>query len=50
MEISEQLHQRFIEHSLKYYNVETYEIILEDLLDCFDKHNQDVRWWNNKEE
>ena len=31
----------------RYYNIETYETILKNLLDCFDKHNQDVRWWNN---
>ena len=47
MKISGQLYQRFLDHSSKYYNVESYETILEDLLDSFDKHNQDKRWWNN---
>jgi hypothetical protein len=46
MEISEQLYQRFLDHSSKYYNVETYEIILEDLLNRYDKHNQDKHWYN----
>ena len=45
--ISEELYQRFREHSSKYYNIETYETILEDLLDCFDKHNEGIRWYNN---
>ena len=43
MKISEQLYQRFLDHSRKYYNVETYETVLENLLDCYDKHNQDVQ-------
>ena len=47
MQISGQLYQRFLDHSSKYYNVESYETILEDLLDSFDKHNQDKRWYNN---
>lgn len=45
--ISERLYERFSEHSRRYYNIETYETILEDLLDCYDKHNEGVRWWNN---
>jgi hypothetical protein len=45
--ISEPLYEKFKEHSQKYYNIETYETILENLLDCFDKNNEDVRWWNN---
>ena len=47
MKISGSLYQRFLDHSSKYYNVETYEIILKDLLDNFDKHNEDKRWYNN---
>jgi hypothetical protein len=43
MEISEQLYERFLDHSRRYYNVETYETILKNLLDCFDKHNEDKR-------
>ena len=38
--ISEQLYRRFIAHSKKYYkNPESYEIILNNLLDEYDKHN-----------
>ena len=47
MKISLQLHQRFLDHSRRYYDVETYDTILKNLLDCYDKHNEDVRWWNN---
>ena len=47
MKISGSLYQRLFDHSRKYYNVESYETILEDLLDSFDKHNPDKRWWNN---
>ena len=47
MKISGSLYQRFLEHSSKYYNTETYETILEDLLDSFDKHNQDKHWYDN---
>jgi hypothetical protein len=48
IKISEQLYDRFVEHSRKYYNVEPYETILLNLLDSFDKNNDNVRWWNNK--
>ena len=37
--ISELLYHRFIAHSKKYYNVESYEVILNNLLDCYDKYN-----------
>ena len=45
--ISEKLYERLAEHSRHYYNHETYETIIKDLLDSFDKHNQDKRWYNN---
>ena len=48
MKISGQLHQRFLDHSRKYYNAETYEIILENLLDCYEKHNSDKRYCGDK--
>ena len=48
IKISEPLYQRLREHSSKYYNIESYETILGNLLDCFDKHNQDTRWYNSK--
>ena len=47
IKISEPLFQRFLDHSRKYYNVEPYETIIEDLLDCYEKHNQDKHWYNN---
>ena len=47
IKISEKLYERFCEHSRHYYNHETYETIIKDLLDCFDKHNEDIRWYHN---
>jgi hypothetical protein len=38
--ISEDLYQRFHSHSKRYYNVEIYEFILNELLDCYEKHNE----------
>jgi hypothetical protein len=46
IKISEELYTRFREHSRRYYNVETYETILEDLLECFQEHNKDKYWFN----
>jgi hypothetical protein len=37
--ISEDLYQRLREHSQKYYNIETYETIIKDLLDCYNKQH-----------
>lgn len=45
--ISEKLYDRISEHAHHYYNHETYETIINDLLDSFDKHNPDKHWWNN---
>ena len=42
--IREQLYRRFVGHSMRYYNVETYETILENLIKCYEEHNQDTRW------
>ena len=36
--ISEPLYRRFVGHSKRFYNVESYEVILSDLLDCYSKH------------
>jgi hypothetical protein len=44
IEISEDLYQRFREHSRRHYNIETYETIIKDLLDCYSKHN-DTKWF-----
>ena len=45
--ISENLWKSFVQHSRRYYNVESYEIILSNLLDDFDKHNPDKYRYNN---
>ncbi|HJT85400.1 MAG TPA: hypothetical protein VJ697_13045 [Nitrososphaeraceae archaeon] len=37
--ISEHLCRRFVEHLKRYYNTETYETILNDLLNCYQKNN-----------
>ena len=44
--ISEELYKKFFEHSRRYYNTEPYETILENLLNCYDEHNQDKYWFN----
>ena len=44
IKISEQLYRRFIGHSIRYYNVERYETILENLLKCYEDHNQGKTW------
>ena len=38
--ISESLYQRFVDHSHRFYNVESYEVILSDLLDCYSKQHE----------
>ena len=48
MKISEPLYQRLFDHSRKYYDGEPYETIIENLLDCFDKHNSDKRYCGDK--
>ena len=37
--ISDEMYQRFVHHSHRFYNVESYETILSDLLDCYSKQN-----------
>ena len=37
MKISEHLYRRFVAHSKKYYNVESYETILSNLLSSYDE-------------
>jgi hypothetical protein len=44
--ISEELYQRFYNHSCKYYDIESYETILSNLLDCYEEHNKDKHWFN----
>ncbi len=38
--ISEGLYERLYNHSRNYYNVESYETIISDLLDCYEKNNK----------
>ena len=47
IKISEHLYRRFVGHSRRYYNVESYEIILDNLLKCYEEHNHDTRWYHN---
>lgn len=46
IKISEQLFGRFVVHSRRYYNAESYETILENLLKCYEEHNQVKHWYN----
>lgn len=39
MKISEMTYRRFVEFSKAHYNVETYDQILLDLIDSYEKHN-----------
>jgi hypothetical protein len=47
MKISEEIFQRFKDHSRNYYNIETYDTIIQDLLNNFEKHNPNKYWFNN---
>ena len=47
MKISEPLYRRFVGFSKRYYDVETYETILENLINCYEENNQDKRWYHN---
>jgi hypothetical protein len=40
IKISGHLYRRFVAHSKKYYNVESYETILNNLLDYYEKENR----------
>jgi hypothetical protein len=42
--ISEPLYQKFVNFSERYYNVESYSTILEDLINEFESRNQDKSW------
>jgi hypothetical protein len=44
--ISEQLFRRFVGFSQRYYNVEPYETILEDLIKSYEEHNEPDFQWN----
>ena len=45
--ISEPLYRRFVGFSKRYYNVESYETMLENLIKCYEEHNQDTYWYHN---
>jgi hypothetical protein len=44
--ISEDLYQSLKQHANRYYNRDSYEVILSDLLDCYQKHNN-TYWYHN---
>ena len=48
MKISEPLYKRFVEFSRRYYDVESYETILENLINYYEEHNKDKHWYDNK--
>lgn len=43
--ISEDLYQKFVDHSSRYYNVESYETILQELIRYYEENNQDTKKW-----
>ena len=45
--ISEYTYRRLISHSKRFYDVVSYNEIIENLLKCYEEHNQDTRWYNN---
>jgi hypothetical protein len=45
--ISEDLYFHFVNFSQRYYNVETYSEILENLLRFYEENHQDTRWYHN---
>ncbi len=44
MKISEHTYRMFVGHAKQFYDVETYDIILENLIRDFDFHNQNKSW------
>ena len=47
--ISKDLYLHFVNFSNRYFNVEPYDAILENLLKCYEEHNQDKTWRNRSE-
>ena len=45
--ISEFMWRRMVAHSKRYYNVEDYDTILGNLLDCYDQNNKGKFWYDN---
>ena len=46
MIISEALYEKLKTYASRYFDGETFETILTNLLDDFDKHNPDLYWFN----
>jgi hypothetical protein len=46
IQISESLYKRFVEHTRRFYNTETYETILNNLINCYEEHNKETFWYN----
>jgi len=45
--ISEPLYRRFVGFSQRYYNVETYETILENLINSYEETHRNTYWYHN---
>ena len=45
--ISEHTYRMMVGHSKRFYDVECYDTILENLLKCYEEHNEDTRWYHN---
>ena len=41
------MYEKFLSHSRKFYDVVSYNEIIENLLKCYEEHNQDTRWYHN---
>ena len=44
LRVSNEIYEKFLSHSRRFYNVESYSQILENLLRDFEEHNQNKRW------
>ena len=47
LRISNEIYEKFVSHSQKFYDVVSYNEIIENLLKCYEEHNQDTRWYHN---
>jgi hypothetical protein len=46
MKITNNTYLRLKDHSRKYYDIESYDTIIKDLLDCYGKHNDQKNGFN----
>jgi hypothetical protein len=44
LRISNEIYEKFLSHSQKFYDVVSYNEIIDNLLKCYEEHNQDKRW------